>query len=567
VLAFGVSVLWSAVSPAEVLESFRWRYIWAASFVRFVDYAIPVTAAGMAVAYSLFERRKREARRPFHRVVSAQLTGLVALAVLYTVVLFGFYPRSRTLMEQLENRSRLGKELLAKIEAAGKAGDAAAELEAIDRYLAVDPRNKEKLERRDELAVVKPGPKEQAAGAGDEAAAAERFRRAARGKKPSELLAEARRYFDREEWFSAHYYAQLAASVSAKDQAAIKQEAERLLARAWEKIRDPGISKDEKEELALFEAVRSGYEMLQREEFLAAYYHFLELRKKNPQDLQVVKLFDRSREEVAQVAYSLPEAERTEPLPGIRELLFVNSREGEEREIVSIGKMVQSEAGTFFKEVEVLRFSPRGVDVHFLSPYGKLHRLSDGKAKILLRGIGPEGVKRESIPIYLLGISRKTRPEERYILDLAPRPEELAALRAPGASSSGWLGSVGLDALWSMREKLEPYGHLQSALSLELLMRLLLPFAFLNLSLLAVVLGWAYRFGSPQRPPALAWVAIPVFPVAGALLTGLYLRVHRVLASFALLAWGITPALIALAVLQGAILAVMLVLLAGQASD
>jgi hypothetical protein len=98
-------------------------------------------------------------------------------------------------------------------------------------------------------------------------------------------------------------------------------------------------------------------------------------------------------------------------------------------------------------------------------------------------------------------------------------------------------------------------------------MRLLLPFVFLNLSLLAMAAGWAYRFSSLDRPPVLAYVVIPIFPVAAVLLAGLYLKAHRILAAFALLTWGFQPALIALAALQAVILGVALVILAGQASD
>jgi hypothetical protein len=124
-----------------------------------------------------------------------------------------------------------------------------------------------------------------------------------------------------------------------------------------------------------------------------------------------------------------------------------------------------------------------------------------------------------------------------------------------------------LDTLWLARAGIGVYGQMESALSLEILMRLLLPFAFLNLGLLAMALGWSYRLTPNGRPPAAAYLVIPLFPVAAALLAGVYLKVHRVLAAFTLLTWGFRPALVGLAVLEGAILAVMLVLLAGRGGD
>ena len=147
---------------------------------------------------------------------------------------------------------------------------------------------------------------------------------------------------------------------------------------------------------------------------------------------------------------------------------------------------------------------------------------------VLLRGIDRERSERRIVPSMLGGSDR--RQEKDYLLRLAPRLEELAALRAPGPAGRERLATVGLDTLWLARKAVGQYGQIESALSMEILMRLLLPFAFLNLGLLAMALGWGYRLLSPRRPAA-AWLAIPLFPVAFALLTLVYLNAHRVLAS------------------------------------
>ncbi len=184
---------------------------------------------------------------------------------------------------------------------------------------------------------------------------------------------------------------------------------------------------------------------------------------------------------------------------------------------------------------------------------------------MLLRGIDRVRPGRELLPRPIVGSLRGEEP--RYLLSLAPRPEDLAALRAPGPAGRSRLGGVSLDTLWLAREGIGAFGQLESALSLEILMRLLLPFAFLNLGLLATALGWSYRLTGGRRPPLAAYLVIPLFPVAAALLAGVYLKVHRLLAAYALLSWGFRPALVGLAVLEGAILAVMLILLAGRGND
>ena len=569
-LAFAAFLLWSILALPDLFPVFRWPYLWTAAFVHFVDYAIPVTAAGLAVAYSLFLRAGSGDRRPFHRLVGSQLTLLVVLAILYTVLLLGFYPRSRTLLTELEDLTRHGRSLLEAARQDSRQGRQQAALDAYERYLGINRRDATVSGERDELL--------QAMHAAPPAVAGKEEPRApepAEGQQPHELLAIAKAYFLKEDWFSANYFATLAEQVSGDRRDAVSREAARLAARAWGEISSRDPNKMELAERRLFQDKKRGYELYQREDYLAAYYHFLQLARGYPGDGDAKRYLDLSRKQVVRVTYFLDEAERMEPLPGPQGLLFVNARADGKREIVSIGKMVATAGETFFKDLEVLRFDAGRVLLHYLAPYGKLDvsetpaaaqgQAPGARAGILLHGIDRLRRERESVPRVLAGSDRREEP--RYLLTLAPRPGELAALRAPGPSGRTRLGSVGLDTLWLARGGIGAFGQMESALSLEILMRLLLPFAFLNLGLLAMALGWSYRLASSRRPPAAAYLVIPLFPLAAALLTGVYLKVHRTLAAFALLAWGFNPALIGLAVLEGAILAVMLIVLAGWGAE
>jgi len=356
---------------------------------------------------------------------------------------------------------------------------------------------------------------------------------------------------------------------------AVSKEAARLSARAWERIRSQEPDLKSKADRDLFERKQRGYRYYQQRDFLSAYYHFLDLSRRYPDDQDARRYLIGSRTEVMRLAYFRDEAERMDPLPGPQGLLFVNPRGDGQREIVSIGKMVSTSGETFFKDIEVLRVASGRVQLHYLAPYGRLEssqaapagqEQSGGpRAGVLLRGVDRRRPGRDLLPREIVGSLRGEVP--RYLLTLAPRPEDLPALRAPGPAGRSRLAGVSLDTLWLARAGIGAYGQLESALSLEILMRLLLPFALLNLGLLAMALGWSYRLVSTRRPPLAAYLVIPLFPVAAALLAGVYLKVHRALAAYALLAWGFRPALVGLAVLEGAILAVMLILLAGRGND
>ena len=97
-------------------------------------------------------------------------------------------------------------------------------------------------------------------------------------------------------------------------------------------------------------------------------------------------------------------------------------------------------------------------------------------------------------------------------------------------------------------------------------MKLVMPFAFLILSLLALPFGWAFRARSGAAPSGFAVLLVPLVPIVLSVLTMLYVYAHRVLLGFAVLAFGFTAALVLGAILQFVLLATALVILAGQSS-
>jgi hypothetical protein len=89
---------------------------------------------------------------------------------------------------------------------------------------------------------------------------------------------------------------------------------------------------------------------------------------------------------------------------------------------------------------------------------------------------------------------------------------------------------------------------------------------FLILSIFAVSLGWAYRARYLARLSPFAVILMPLVPLVLSVLSLLYVYAHRVIIGFTVLAFGLTAALIVLAVLEVILLAVALVMLAGQST-
>jgi hypothetical protein len=97
-------------------------------------------------------------------------------------------------------------------------------------------------------------------------------------------------------------------------------------------------------------------------------------------------------------------------------------------------------------------------------------------------------------------------------------------------------------------------------------MKAVMPFLFLTLSFLAVSLGWALRARYLGRAPARVVILVPLIPAAVSLACLLWVHAHRVLLGFVVLTFGFTPALVVLAALEAVVLAISVILLAGQSA-
>jgi hypothetical protein len=97
-------------------------------------------------------------------------------------------------------------------------------------------------------------------------------------------------------------------------------------------------------------------------------------------------------------------------------------------------------------------------------------------------------------------------------------------------------------------------------------MRLVMPFAFLVLSVLCTAMGWSMRVRGGGRLPAVGVILMPLLPVVLALMSLLYLHAHRILIGFTVISFGLAVAFIAMAAVQVVLLSISLVLLAGQSS-
>jgi len=557
---FGAFLFYSYFTPpaARLIDPLRWPYIWTRALTLWVEALIPISASAAMIAYSLFIRVEPGGPReePFHTLVAPNLVMFTVLALIFTVLYIGVLPSARARLELKEFQSERADFYLERARSSRRADDYAAAVTDFDRYLLQDPHNGKIAEEREEVrALLHASP-------GGENAESD-FGEPVQPLDASEYLTQAEDFFSREDYFSAHYYAVQAARLDSG-----RRDARRLAARAWEKISGLEPDREKIEAREFFLTKKEGFEALVRvQDPLKAYAIFNALAATHPNDPDVVRYLEESRQQVAAISYFLDEADRAGGVPGIDGILFVNVRQDDRREIVYVDNLVETEAGAFVTGVEVIQFEVGGeVTLHLASARGKLLPRTDEQegSVIVLTGLDRRNPDRRESPVYFVGDPRRLAASERFenLLPVNLSREDLQVLRLgfPAAPR------LGLGALWQLRKRSEQYGYPGAELAREILDRILQPFSFLILCLFSVSLGWSFRIGR-ARPPRLGYLFLPFFPLGVAVLTALYLTAQKMILDFILGTLGFGSALAVLLVLQGALLFVSLSVLAGQRTD
>jgi hypothetical protein len=543
-VAFAAFLAYSffSFSATAFLPALRWEYALKNGFLLFMEYLVPVHAAAIAVAASLSGGAAvaagATAARPkaFNRVVSSTIAIFIVLTVGYAMLFEVVYPQAHGRISDMRYLSGLARQLERQATAAEKAGDYVTAAGAQESYasLTKDKKAVEKLLRlrgQAEKQKVPPPPPPVAGLAGSE------------GLDAQALFERARSYAAQEDWMSAHYYAQQAVALDPR-----RTDIQALATQAWNHLggAEGGATP--------YPEKKAAYVKLIGNDPLGAYYDFLALSRKYKGDPDISRYLEEARKKVAETSFFVEEARALQTLPGVQQILFLDHTADGATVAVSIGKMVELEAGTaYFFDIEAVRYLADGaVAWHLVAPYGTLVDSS-----IVMHAVDSDGTRRQYAPDYLAG----SRPaEDRNLLTLRPGPLELRALSVRGNA----LADTGLAGLWRMRGTLGSLGMSRQALNVELAMRMVMPFAFLIVSLFALALGWSFRLRTVGRLPFFTAILTPLVPVVLAMLTMLYLYAHRVVAGLAAVAFGLSPTLIVLAVLQAVLLAVSLAVLAGQ---
>ena len=314
-----------------------------------------------------------------------------------------------------------------------------------------------------------------------------------------------------ERYFDAHWLATMAsrlASPNSPEDAA----ARRLSSLAWDGVNSLAPTMQETHAFYVFRLKRDGFEALNTQEWIRAYYIFLRLLELSPQDPDVHRFFAMSEEGLRQVAFFIDEMDMTmgNILTGaVFSLPFESGRV-----VMRFSSISVFPDAAYCMNAEILAFDRDGRLLWSMeAPYAKIFPLSFTP--------GTPGVPRQRLAVLLRSLDRldeslRWEPVVESFAQSAPYSAQIAL-------EVSWdnfvllsdvrrgLSGLSIEELRRAAENLRFLGYAPEVFQVELLRRFTEPLLLLLLGVLAIALGWRYR--ALKHPRFLGFVMLGILPL------------------------------------------------------
>ncbi|MCR5606279.1 MAG: hypothetical protein K6F69_05650, partial [Treponema sp.] len=153
-----------------------------------------------------------------------------------------------------------------------------------------------------------------------------------------ELMAKSKEATEKEEWFDAHYYAELAANISASKDSSLKGIAVDTATEAWGELENPPYFEKDEEALVYSKKIE-GYEALRRGNAIKAYYIFHTLFQRSrslSNDPDIKQYLEASEKLLVKNYFFLDETDGIEHLEDARNVYFSIKQENGESSVYHI---------------------------------------------------------------------------------------------------------------------------------------------------------------------------------------------------------------------------------------
>ncbi len=476
------------------------------------------------------------------RPISKTILVLILFTLIYSALHIGYLPVTYQHRYERLYSSNLAKSYLDTAEQAKAKGDLELAYERYGDYLSIDGDNRNIKVLFDELEgqiSIEQSEKKK-----EDSTTVHIPHSEYRNLGVLELLERAESALEKDDPFTAHYLAGIVLDMNEN-----REDARRIAAEAMEKIATSEPSREEKEKYRVYHKKLAGYQALTRSRPVEAYYIFRELRESAEGDPDIREYYTESLKQARQVSYFIDEAKASENDPGIPKITFLNSAnpgDGEEAHpsLVYIDKLVFDSGNYWAYGVEILEFS---------NSFEMISHLSTDYAGVLNHTLLLRGIDREdrgnSLEPVLYDLEGRPRAAEigeiNTVFSISPSVSELGRL----TRDQNFAARLNLPALLEILPDIERFGYPKVQFEILILKRLLKPFLYLILSILAVGLGWHLRVHGSKLPFYMFPLVVPI-PFVANQLVRLFEYSHQLVLSWSVLFGGAALGIVVLIALE-----------------
>jgi hypothetical protein len=310
--------------------------------------------------------------------------------------------------------------------------------------------------------------------------------------------------------FDAHWLA-IVGSRIAKAGSPEKIEADRLAARAWNRIESLQPTIDERRVSSLYQIKMSGYEAMVSGDWIRAFYIFKELVRQSPTDPDAVNFLAASEKGTREVAFFI-DAMDLSPGESLTNVLFslpvIQGKQG--RSVMRIASLSARPDYAYGLGIEYMMFDSNAqLLLSFDAPYAKiLPIMIDGQQQVLImmRALSshdstlrwePEWNIYGEIPYYPDSAQITLDIDYETFLDLSEMRQRLP--------------SMPINELFDISKTAGEMGYITQVYEAEILNRLGTCLFFLPMAVFIIIIGWCFR--ARQRPRYFFVLLLPILPL------------------------------------------------------
>ncbi|MEI8095259.1 MAG: hypothetical protein WCG80_13705 [Spirochaetales bacterium] len=288
--------------------------------------------------------------------------------------------------------------------------------------------------------------------------------------------------------------------------------AKQIVDESWIRIRERTLLVDERLKASYFFRKGKSLGDYNFQNYLEAYYGFQELHAEDPNDAEVTRYWELSLAAVRGTVFFRQELDVLFRVPGSENLVFLNRVAP--REVVKIGKLLDTSQGVYVKDLEFFRFSATGEPLlHWRAPYGEW---TDKGISFRI------WEKDKAVPDFpQVFVETPDNPYDRANSEVASGSSDLAmppvfvpslSVRDLQVISSHDPGpqTLGTWALLTQGQSIAALGYSALPLQTEFVARLLAPFGYFVLFLFVFAIAWHFRALGAGRS---WWLLFPLLPL------------------------------------------------------